>query len=478
MTDIPEEKPLCVDLDGTLVRTDLLFESALVLLKRNPFLVLLMPWWLVQGRAFLKREIARRAQLKIKSLPFNSEFLAWLQREHSRGRKIVLATATDEILARQVAAHCGVFAEVMASDGTTNLSGRNKRDQLVRRFGKKGFVYAGNSRVDLCIWDQAAEAVMVNGSDRLTARVRAKTEVKRVFPPLVWRASAFIKALRVHQWVKNLLIFVPLFAAHEVKDWPRLDEAIRAFFAFSFCASAIYILNDLLDLGADREHPTKQWRSFASGALPVAAGFFLIPGLLAGSFAAAWGLNGKFLVILGLYLALTVLYSFFIKAMLLGDVMCLAGLYTIRIFAGGVATAVPVSNWLLAFAMFFFLSLALAKRTSELYQLRLARRSSPDGRSYLVNDLEQLASLGTGSGCLSVLVLALYINSAEVKAFYLHPERLWFVCPLFFYWISRIWLLAHRGEIHEDPVVFALKDKVSYAVGFFILAVAVFATGM
>ena len=472
------EKPICVDLDGTLIKTDLLLESALSLFRRKPYLMCLMPGWLLRGRAYLKRELAKRVFLDIKTLPYNVEFLNCLRSEHEKGRKIVLTTAADGLIAAEVAEHCGVFAEVIASDGRRNVSGKVKRDELVQRFGEKGFVYAGNASVDLPIWEQAAGGIVVNGTTRLAAMAGKRTHLLQVFSSPGGRLRAMAKALRLHQWVKNLLVFIPLVAAHRLSDGARAMDAILAFCSFCCGASGMYVLNDLLDLGADRVHPVKRFRPFASGDLSLSAGLMLVPILLAGSLAFAWFLNGKFLSILGLYLALTVLYSMALKRIVLVDVLCLAGLYTIRVFAGGLATGTPVSNWLLAFSGFFFLSLALAKRASEVVDLKLASRGDPEGRSYLLSDLEQISSMGAGSGYISVLVLVLYINSPEVSAFYLHPERLWFVCPLIFYWISRIWLLTHRGLVHEDPVVFALKDKASYAVGLVVCLIVLWATGM
>ncbi len=473
------EKPLCVDLDGTLARTDLLYESALVLLKKQPYLCLLFPLWLLKGRAYLKREIARRAAPEMSRLPYNSEFLQWLREEHARGRKIVLATASDEILAKKIAEHFGLFSEVIASDAQRNLSGKTKCESLVLRFGEKGFIYAGNSRTDLAVWEKAGAAVVVNARNGLAGEAQKRTELLRQFPPsnTPGRLKTLLRVLRVHQWVKNFLIFTPLMAAHQIRDISKVSESVAAFFSFCFCASAIYVLNDLLDLDADRAHPLKRHRPFASGAMPLTGGFVLFPLLVAAAAICGWRLGQGFFGILGLYLVLSVSYSFFIKRIALADVMCLAGLYTIRIFAGGVATHIPVSNWLLAFAVFFFLSLAMAKRASELFHSRLEKRDSPGGRGYLLGDLEQLSSMGAGAGYISVLVLALYINSPEVKAFYKHPGAIWLVCPLIFYWVSRIWLLTHRGVIREDPLVFALKDKNSYGVGLCVCAILAAATG-
>lgn len=473
----PNKIPICVDLDGTLLKTDSLHESALILLKRRPFMVFMLPLWLCKGRMVLKREIAGRVELEVKTLPYNATVITWLENERASGRQLVLATAADALLAEKISAHLGLFAECLASDGRINLKGRRKAEQLVSRFGEKGFVYAGNSREDLEVWPHAAAAVVVSGSENLIARVKSATVVEHVFRPAGGGIKALARAIRVHQWVKNLLVFVPLIAAHRAFESGNLAKGTLAFGAFCLCASGIYVLNDLLDLNADRKHALKRNRPFASGELPLAVGFLLMPMLITGSFSLGAMLGARFEWMLGLYFAATCLYSFAIKTMVLGDVICLAGLYTIRIFAGGIATASEVSHWLLAFSGFLFLSLALAKRASELFHLRPTTRSAAAGRGYVVGDLETLSSLGSSSGYISVLVLALYINSMDVRAYYARPEWLWLVCPLLLYWISRVWLLIHRGQIHEDPVVFALKDKASYAIGLLVMLVVIIATG-
>lgn len=460
------EVPLVVDLDGTLVRTDTLHESLLVLLKRNPLLLVLAALWLLKGKAAFKAEVGRRVRLDVARLPYSEPLLAFLTEEKARGRKLVLATAADRSIAEEVAAHLGLFSEVYASDGGVNLAGARKLERL--KAAHPEFDYAGDGEVDLALWREARRAVVVHGAPGLERKVRAlgRGEV-RVFarPPTGLRT--WVKALRVHQWAKNILVFVPLLAAHKGLDFGLLVQAALGFVAFSLCASSVYVLNDLLDLDSDRQHPSKRRRPFASGDLPVRVGAGLAPVLLVAGFSVALlFLPLTFAALLATYYAVTLAYSLHLKQVMVLDVLVLAGLYTVRIFGGSLAVGVPTSSWLSTFSMFLFLSLALVKRLSEVRRLRLSStEAAAPGRGYLASDYEQLASLGVAAGYISVLVLALYITSKEVTVLYGHPERLWLLCPVMLYWVSRVWLLAHRGLVNEDPLVFALRDKVSYGVG-------------
>ena len=473
---LSEKVPLCVDLDGTLIKTDVLWESLMLLLKRNPLFLVALPFWLLRGRAFLKQQIAARTELNPAALPYHPAFLDFLREERRRGRKLVLTTAADSQVAQRVAQHVGLFSEVIASNGETNLRGGNKGRKLVERFGKQGFDYAGNSTVDLPVWREARAAIVVNADERLAQKARQLGEVSHVFNERKSYAGAFIKELRPHQWVKNFIIFVPLLTSHEF-DTVKLRNAVLAFISFSLCASAVYLLNDLLDLDADRHHHRKKSRPFASGELPLSVGLVSAPLLLALSGGAGFCLSWNFLAVLAVYVVLTTSYSWQVKQMALLDVFFLAGLYTIRLVAGHAATRIPFSFWLLAFSMFIFLSLALVKRFTELKTLRQQNRHDSKGRGYTSEDLELVAMLGIASGFLSVLVMALYVNSDQVIHLYKNQTLLLLVCPLLLYWISRVWLIAHRGKMHDDPIVFALKDRASYLVGALTLLVLWLATG-
>ena len=462
---IDKKVPLCVDLDGTLVRSDILVESWFALLKRNAFLALLAPYWLIHGKARLKHEIAMRSDLDIHSLPYDSAFLEYLQDQFRHGRQLVLTTASHEKYAEKVAAHLGIFDEVLASNGQTNLSGTVKSRLLVERFGDGGFDYAGNAQTDLQVFQHARQVILVNPEHGVERAAKKLGDIERVFHGESGGLGAYVRALRPHQWIKNLLVFVPLAAAHELGNLELLGQAILAFVAFGLCASSVYILNDLLDLPADRAHARKRHRPFASGAASVKVGVVLIPLLLAAATGIAVVLPVAFLAVVAVYYISTLAYSLWLKGKLMIDVLVLAGLYTLRILAGAAAVAIVPSFWLMAFSMFLFLSLAMVKRYSELLDLRNAGKNATEGRGYEVTDLTTVQSLGAAAGYCAVLVLALYINSTDVRVNYARPEMIWLLCPLLLYWISRMWQRAGRGQMHDDPIVFALKDRVSRWVG-------------
>jgi len=458
---VRDRVPLCVDLDGTLIRTDLLIESFFVALKHNPLSLFAAPLWLFRGKAFLKRRLAGRADLDCSGLPYHPELLEYLHAQRAGGRSLVLVTASDRKYADQVAAHVGIFDAVLASDGKVNLSGKAKRDCLDRRFGERGFDYAGNGRDDLPVFSHARCAVLVNPDAGVRSAARRVTTVERVFDGPKGRFRAWMHALRLHQWLKNLLVFVPITVAHQLDNATLLWQAAVAFFAFSLCASSVYLLNDLLDLSVDRAHPRKRLRPFAAGTLPLVHGLALIPVLLAVAVAVALWLPVEFLEVLAVYYVTTLAYSLWLKGKVLVDVFALAGLYTLRVIAGSAAVDIAPSFWLLAFSMFMFLSLAMIKRYSELRGLKDLMREQVQGRAYHVTDLPVLGNLGSASGYLSVLVLALYINSEDVMVLYGRREFLWLLCPLLLYWVSRMWQRTVRGEMHDDPLIFALKDYVS-----------------
>jgi 4-hydroxybenzoate polyprenyltransferase/phosphoserine phosphatase len=457
--------PLCVDLDGTLVRTDLLLESFLGFIRESPFQILRVLPWLTRGKAALKAELAKRAVPDVKTLPYDERFVEWLRGERAAGRELWLCTASNHRLADAVAAHLGIFAGVIASSDDHNLSGRAKAAELEKRFGKGGFDYCGNEAVDLKVWQSARGAVVVNAPPGVEKRARALNGEVKTFARQRPGLRDFARALRPHQWAKNVLVFVPMFAAHKFTDVASLMPGVLAFIAFGLCASSVYVVNDLLDLESDRRHPRKRTRPFASGKLSIPLGLTFAPLLLAGAAVIAWWLPFDFRVVLGGYFVLTLAYSFGLKRVVLVDAIALAGLYTSRIVAGAAAVNVPLSFWLLLFSVFLFLSLALVKRYAELDALRRMGGLRASGRGYHVEDLPILHSLGAASGYGGVLVLALYINSPAVEALYKRPEAIWFLCVLLLYWISRVWIKTHRGQMHDDPVVFALKDRVSILVG-------------
>lgn len=455
--------PLFVDLDGTLLKSDLLVESAFALLKRAPLIIFPMLMWLLHGKARLKAEIAQRASLETAALPFQKDFLAWLRGEAAQ-RPVWLASASDARLVTPIAEHLGLFAGVLASDGRRNLAGAHKREAILEVTGGGAFDYAGNARPDLAIWARARRAVVVNPEPGIERAARAGARVERVFDDRPPALRAYLRALRVHQWMKNLLLGVPVLTAHAWSDGDAIGAAIVAFVAFGLCASATYLLNDLLDLPADRVHPSKSRRPLAAGDLPLMHAVLLMPALLATGLGLAATLPSAFPLTLLAYLVLTVSYSLHFKTYMLIDVILLAGLYTVRIVAGAFAINVAVSSWLLAFSTFMFMSLALVKRCSELLTLERLQRTAARGRDYRVSDLPCLGAMGVSSGYLAVLVLALFIDSPGSVAHYTHVWVLWLLCPLMLYWVSRLWIKTWRGEMHEDPLVYSLRDRASWII--------------
>jgi 4-hydroxybenzoate polyprenyltransferase len=452
--------PLCVDLDGTLIRTDLLIESALALIAQKPWMLFACAYWLFYGKARLKREIALRVTFDARALPYDAEVLEWVRREQPQ-RHTVLCTASDITLAQQVADHLGGFSEIIASDGAVNMSGGNKEKALVARFGNRGFDYIGNAAIDLKVWCSAHAALVVETGSKLSREAARVTEVQHVFRRSPGTSRQWIKALRVHQWVKNILVFLPLLASHKFFEPKSLMVSCLGFVCFSLCASSVYVTNDLLDLPADRQHPRKKNRPFAAGTLPLHYGPIAALALLVISFSLATLLPATFVALLAGYYVLTLSYSLRLKRVMMLDVIVLALLYTSRILGGTAALSTRASFWLLAFSTFIFLSLAMIKRYTELLAAQKADTLKAAGRGYDVGDIPLVQSLGGASGYLSVLVLAMYIDSTASQSLYRHPHYLWLLCPLLLYWISRTWAIAHRGIMHDDPVVFAIMDKVS-----------------
>jgi 4-hydroxybenzoate polyprenyltransferase len=457
--------PLCVDLDGTLVASDTLFESLLAVARTQPLALLKLPLWLRRGKAAVKHELAARALPAIELLPYRQALLTHLAAERARGRRLVLATGADARIAEAVAEHTHLFDEVLASDGRINLSGARKAAALATAF--EHFDYIGDSTADRPVWRRARQALVV-GSPRLARDVAGA----RAIAPRERSLRTVAKAIRVHQWVKNLLVFVPALAAHSLWRGAMLRATLLAFVGFCLCASAGYLLNDMLDLDADRRDPKKRHRPLASGALPIAAALPLVPALLAAGAWLGFVASPMVALLLCFHFVTTTWYSWSGKRVAILDVMVLAGLYTLRIFTGAAACHVPVSPWLLGVSLFMFTSLALVKRVSELGRLRARGGSSAPGRGYQIDDWTVMLMLGGASGYMTVVILALYVHSPDVTMLYRYPDRLWALCPLALFWVSRLWLLTSRGEVDADPVAFALKDRASRIIGVLGLAAA------
>jgi 4-hydroxybenzoate polyprenyltransferase len=462
-----------VDLDGTLIQTDLLHESLLLLSKQSIGMLLRAILRLGHGRAAFKRAVSEAVTPEIRKLPFRTEVLDFVSQRRLQGRKIILATAADSTWAQSVADELGVFDGILASDGSHNLKGKAKLEAIqeyCREHRYPQFDYIGNSYVDLPIWRKAHGVYMVAPSAALTAEVRKFAEPAGIFGTWKSPTQSALSALRPHQWVKNFLVFIPLVTSHKVISFPLAKAAAIAFMCFCFCASAVYVLNDLADIGADRRHPTKRKRPFASGGLPVSWGLPLASGLLILGFAlSGLTLPVGFTVALAVYFVTTGAYSFLAKRFAMLDVLILAGLYTIRVFAGGIATAIVISEWLAAFSMFLFVSLAFAKRYAELERLLRENEPQSSGRGYRITDMALIESMGSASGYIAVLVLALYVNSEQMKTLYSNQWPLLLICPVLMYWISRVWIKAKRGELTEDPIVFALRDRISAFLGVIVI---------
>jgi 4-hydroxybenzoate polyprenyltransferase len=459
------ERPLCVDLDGTLVKSDTLVDSLLLLVRTRPFEALKTPLWALRGKANLKREVTARVTLDVEHLPYNRPLLEYLMAQRGEGRKLYLATGADSGLADRIARHLSIFDGVLASDGATNMTGGNKLAGFRSRFAGD-FDYIGNARPDLPMLAAATAPMLANPNLGLRMAMRAhRLQPQHIFTDRRSSLRASIKAIRVHQWAKNTLIFLPLLLAHRIQSSVVL-AAVLAFVCFSLCASATYIVNDLLDIEADRQHPRKRKRTFASGDLSAAAGMAISAVFLAASFiGAVLFLPHTFLSWLTLYLVTTLAYSLALKRIVILDVVVLSALYTLRMLAGAAATVTFISPWLAAFAIFIFLSLAMVKRFSELQNVRNAGGQLSNGRGYLLNDIEQIRSFGTSSAFASVVVLAVYIGQPDMLSLYHHHVRMWLMPPLLILWLCRVWLLASRGELDEDPVVFALTDPMSLLMG-------------
>jgi 4-hydroxybenzoate polyprenyltransferase/phosphoserine phosphatase len=462
---------LCVDLDGTLVRTDTLHETALLLLKSDPWgFLCALATLLTSGIAAYKRSVARRVAFRPDLLPYRGEVLAYLRAEAAGGRRILLVTAADRAIAEQVARHLGLFEAVLASDGAVNLKSSAKADRIRSYLGGAPFEYMGDALSDLAVWKCASAALLVDPSRRVRRALRrAGVPISREFRA-GGRIGGTLRAVRAYQWAKNILVFAPIVLSHRLLDTQRLARTIEAFLAFCMAASVIYVVNDLLDLNADRQHPRKRRRPFAAGTLSIRHGVFLAVAMFALFVLISFRLPPLAGLLMAVYVASSLFYSLYAKTRLFLDVTLLAGLYTLRLLVGGTAADITLSPWTLGFSIFFFTSLASCKRLSEL-RAAGARAGLVPGRAYFRADLLSLTSLGSASAYAAALVLALYVESPDVVKLYRQPRLLWLLVPLVAYWISRAIMIANRGDMHDDPIVFAFRDRASLVVAFTALIV-------
>lgn len=470
-----EALPLVVDLDGTLVRSDTLVENWLRVIRYQPWTLFYTPLWMLRGRAWLKNEVARRAELRPEHLPYHEELVAWLREQREAGREIHLATAANTRIAEPIAAHLGLFDRVFASTPDRNLKGAVKAEVLCSELGRGGFVYAGNDRSDLAVWSESAAAVVVDAPPTVARRVRGPVEAR--FSRENHRFRDTLRAMRLYQWVKNLLVFLPLVTSNGLLRASSLADALITFVAFSLLASGVYLVNDLFDLGADRQHPRKRNRPFASGRLPVVWGVIAGPLLMVVGIGTAMRLDPLVGAVLVGYAVMTLAYSAYLKTQPLVDVFTLAMLYTLRIVAGGIAVGEPASIWLLSFSSFFFLSLGFLKRYVEVAQL------DPEGdrihrRGYGRGEEDPLFVMGVASSFAASIVLALYVDTAIAESIYHNPDAVWGFVPLSLFWQMRMWLAAERGFVDDDPITYAAFDWVSALVilagaGFYMAAVGI-----
>lgn len=468
------QPPIVVDLDGTLTPTDTLVESLIGVVKRSPLDLLQLPFRLLNGRADFKDWVAARAGVSAGSLPYREPLLAYLRGEKQKGRRIVLATAAHRSIAESVSAHLGLFDAVIATQAGRNLKGEAKLEAIRKEIGGD-FAYAGDSAADAPIWRAAKAAVLVGVPRGVADSIRKDVPVEREFAAEQGGLGAWLRAFRVHQWMKNLLLFVPLLTAFSFLDVWKLVTTVIAFFAFSFAASASYVLNDLWDLENDRAHPRKRLRPFASGRIPIVQGLVASGAALVVALALASAVSRGFLLMLLLYLALTSAYTWLLKERALIDVLTLSLLYTLRIIAGSVAIGIPASSWLLAFSAFIFLSLALVKRCAELVSLEQSGQKEAPGRDYRVGDLAVLWPLGVGAALSAVVVFGLFISAEETRQRYATPELLWLVALGLVYWLARLWIKTSRGRMDDDPLVYAIEDSGSLMAVSFMIAVTLVA---
>ncbi len=469
--------PLIVDLDGTLLATDSTWELIIGFIKQNPLRMFLMFAWVLSGKAQFKDKLAARAALEVESLPYHAEFIEWLRMEKRSGRRIFLATGADARVAAAVANHLGLFDGVIASDGKTNAIGNNKCDLIAATLGEQNYEYAGNAMVDLQVWRRCLSAIVVAPNRGvMPALKRQKIAIVKHFPAPTAGFKTWAKALRVYQWVKNVLVFTPLVTSHQILNMAGLLDSALGFVIFSLVASSTYLVNDLLDLPADRRHATKCKRPLACGLISIPAAVAVAFCLLGGAALLSLLLPWQAALLVFSYSAASLFYSTFLKTMLMADVVALALFYTARLMYGGLVTRIEISIWTLAFCAFSFFSLAAAKRINDLAKANLRPSEFLRHRAYQAQDLNALVALAASTSNIAVLVLILYINSQQGERLYRHPQFLWTMCVPLLYWFSRILMLANRGKLADDPILFAAKDRATYFVLALMAATALVAT--
>lgn len=451
--------PLCVDLDGTLIKADMMFDSVALLIKKNPFYLFIIPFWLSRGKLFLKEQLIKNVHQDIDNVPINQDVVDYLIDEKKNGRNIILVTATMQNYADEFKEKFDFFDEAVGSKGGINLVGIQKAEYLKNRFGDRGFDYIGDSSKDLYVWKFAANALIVGNNQEIIDKAKQISNVIKIWEDdNESKISIIYRQLRVYQWVKNLLIFLPALLAHNL-ELSTYFNLILSFFSFSFVASSIYIFNDLMDLNSDRNHEIKKNRPIAAGKFKISDAFIysfflMIVGILISAFV-----NSSFMIVLIIYIISTFAYSIYLKKIYIIDIITLAVLYTLRLIAGSATSGEIISEWFAAYSLFFFFSMGALKRFTE---LKNSKKEKLSGRGYLSDDIDLIKSMGISSSLISVLVMVLYINSSTISQLYPNPKFLYLIIPILLHWVLRVWILADRSLMNEDPIVFGIKDKSSY----------------
>jgi 4-hydroxybenzoate polyprenyltransferase len=466
---------LYVDLDGTFIKSDMLLESCLAAIKEKPYLIFMLLVWLTKGRSYLKAKLAEHSSFNVTTIPLNRQTSAFITDQKGKGRRIILATASNEDIAQKFVDAYPIFDGFLASTPIHNLKGACKLEEILKV--SADFSYMGNSSEDFVLFEKAQESYLVNPTKAAVKLNNGDFVIKKVldYDPSLPKFKVWFKQLRIHQWIKNVLIFVPILISNQFTDLALLTSTIIGFICFGMLASSTYILNDLVDLESDREHPRKCKRPLACCELSILDGTYVASILFVVAMLGALAISIDFFLVLLMYLVLTVSYSLKLKRYFAMDVIALASLYTIRIFAGAAILGVTVSFWLLSFSMFIFLSLALVKRCAELVALQSTEKENVSGRDYNVGDLTVFTSFGVTASMLAILMYCFYMNSDILSNQYQEPELLWLSLPAFGYWLMRMWVKTIRGEMHDDPIVYSLRDKGSLVSISIMLAVTILA---
>ena len=460
---------IIVDLDGTLLKTDMLCEAVVAKISKNfKETINILKVLLLNNRLEFKNYAFKDNTIDINTLPFNQEVISKVKKLKKSGNKIYLVTASPTNIAIKINEALKIFDNVYGSTDEVNLKGEEKKKLLNKLFGKKNYHYFGNSKEDLHVWKDSGYAYLVNVSFKIKNKVN---DIRIPFESIETKKSKFEifkSVIRIKQWIKNILIFVPLIAA-QAFTLENYIQCLYAFVSFSMIASGVYIFNDLLDIRVDRHHEIKKNRVFASGEMQLETGFVIGVLLWIIGFILTSAINTSFLWALVVYSILTSLYSIKLKKIPIIDLCTLSILYTLRIWSGSVANEIQLSVWLLALSIFLFYSLACVKRLGELSNNKLTGRLTIKDRGYDIKDIPIVQSMAVSTGNAATIVFALYLNSTEIVKYYSYPPALWVIWLVLLYWVNYIIFMANRGKINEDPVIFAIKNKISIICGFLII---------